>query len=69
MKSTLEDGLRALAEATELAKSIRIDLDVDYLRAIALIEAHPQNQSGVDKSAIWRMDEAFRAEMKNVRRA
>jgi hypothetical protein len=69
MKSTLEDGLRALAEATELAKSIRIDLDEDYLRAIALIEALPQNQSGVDKSAIWRMDEAFRAEMKNVRRA
>jgi hypothetical protein len=42
-ESTLEDGLRALEEAAELARSIRIELDDDYLRAITLAEAQPQN--------------------------
>ncbi|SRR6266542_3582229 len=60
MKSTLEDGLRALAEATELARSIRIELDDNYLALIARVEAMPRNQSGADKSWVWRMDEAFR---------
>ena len=46
VKPTLEDGLGALREATELAKSIRIDLDAEYLRAIATVEGLPQNQSG-----------------------
>lgn len=55
MTSPLEDGLRALAEATELAKSIRIELDDDYLRAIAIVEALPENQSGADKSWVWRL--------------
>jgi hypothetical protein len=31
MRSTLADGLGALHEATELARSIRIDLDEAYL--------------------------------------
>jgi hypothetical protein len=55
MKTTLEDGLRALAESAELAKSIRIELDEDYLRAIAIVEAMPENQSGADKSWVWRL--------------
>jgi hypothetical protein len=52
---TLEEGLRALEEATELAKSIRIDLDDDYLRTIALTEALPGNQSGSDKTWVGRL--------------
>lgn len=60
MKPSLEDGLRALREATELAKSIRIELDEQYLRWIAQIEARPENQSGADKSRVWRRDRAFR---------
>lgn len=52
---TLEDGLRALDEATELAKSIRIDLDEAYLRAIAVAEDLPDNQPGADKSWIGRL--------------
>ena len=36
MKPTLEDGLRSLREASEQAASIRIELDDQYLRAIAL---------------------------------
>jgi len=60
MKPTLGDGLRALREATELAKSIRIVLDEQYLRWIAEIEARPENQSGTDKSRVWRRDRAFR---------
>lgn len=58
MNPTLADGLRALEEATELAKTIRIDLDDDYLRAIALVEALPENQSGSDKSWVWRVIDA-----------
>lgn len=57
---TLEDGLRALREATEQAKSIRIELDDEYLALIARVEAQPQNQSGSDKCWVWHLDCAFR---------
>jgi hypothetical protein len=67
MKSTLEDGLRALREATELAAAIRIELDAEYLHAIAIAEALPENQSGADKTWVWRMDRAFREHFKRVR--
>lgn len=59
MNPTLEDGLRALREATEQAKSIDIDLDEGYLALIAAVEAHPGNQSGADKSWVGRMEGAF----------
>ena len=67
MKPTLEDGLRALREATELAASISIELDAEYLRAIAIVEALPENQSGADKTWVWRMEHAFREHFKRVR--
>ena len=67
MKPTLEDGLRALREATELAASIRIELDAEYLRAIAIAEALPENQSGADKIWVWRMEHPFREHFKRVR--
>ena len=67
MKPTLEDGLRALREASEQAASIRIELDAEYLRAIAIAEALPENQSGADKTWVWRMDRAFREHVKRVR--
>jgi hypothetical protein len=67
MRPTLEDGLRALRESTELAKSIRIELDEDYLANIARVEARPENQSGADKSGVWRMDQAFRSMFKNAK--
>lgn len=59
MRLTLEDGLRMLREAAEQAPSIRIDLDDRYLRLIAQAEALPQNQSGADKSWVWKMEAAF----------
>ena len=68
MKTTLDDGLRALAESSELAKSIRIELDDGYLRAIAIVEALPENQSGADKSWVWRMDAACCAEIRKATR-
>lgn len=55
MRPTLEDGLRALEEATELAKSIRIELDEEYLHWIATVEALPENASGGEKSWVWRL--------------
>ena len=69
MGPTLEDGLRALREAAEQAPSIRIDLDENYLRAIALAEALPCNQPGANKSWVSRMDSAFREHYRRVRRA
>jgi hypothetical protein len=53
MRPTLEDGLRALRESSELAKGIRIELTDEYLRLIAIVEAMPQNQSGAEKSSRW----------------
>ena len=53
VKSTLEDGLRALREATEQAAQIRIELTDDYLALIAQVEAMPQNQSGANKIDHW----------------
>ena len=61
MKPTLEHGLRALREATELAARLRIDLTDDYLALIARVEALPQNQSGSDKSWVARLQEWSRA--------
>lgn len=67
MRPILEDGLRALREATEMARSIRIDLDDEYLANIARVEARPENQSGVDKSWVGRLDRAFRDMFKRAR--
>jgi hypothetical protein len=50
VKPTLEDGLRALREASELAPAIRIELTDDYLDLIARVEGLAQNRSGADKS-------------------
>ena len=68
MAWTFEDALRALEEVAEQAPSIRIELDAEYLRAIALVEALPHNQSGADKTWVWRLDKGFRDHYKRVRR-
>jgi hypothetical protein len=67
MRSTLEDGLRALARASELAKSIHPTVDDQYLKWILEIEARPENQSGTDKSGGWRAHQAFLSFFKNAR--
>jgi hypothetical protein len=69
MRPTLEDGLRALREASESAKSIRVDLTEDYLQLITAVEALPQNQSGADKTWVARMEDAFQAHYRNAKRA
>ena len=69
MRPTLEDTLRALDEAAEQAKSIRIEVDDEYLRLIALTEALPENQPGADKTWVWQLDEAFRDHYRRVTRA
>ena len=58
MAITLADGLRSLRDATERAKSISVPLDDRYLRAIALVESLPQNQSGADKTWVLRLAES-----------
>ena len=69
MKPTLDDALRALDEATELAKSVRVDLTDEYLQLVARVEALPRNQPGEDKSYVWRRDQAYLAVFRNVRRS
>jgi hypothetical protein len=68
MRPTLEDTLRALDEVAEQAESIRIEVDDEYLRLIALAEALPENKPGADKTWVWRLDEAFRWEYQHVTR-
>jgi len=68
MRPTLEDGLQALREAAELAKTIRIDLDDEYLANIARVEARPENQTGADKSWVWPMEAAFQHFYSTARR-
>jgi hypothetical protein len=40
VKPTLEDGLRALREASQLAAGIRIEITDEYARLIEAVEAH-----------------------------
>ena len=42
--------------------------DEDYRRAIALVEALPENRSGADKSWVFRVMEANRAHFERARR-
>jgi hypothetical protein len=67
MKSTLEDGLRALERASELAKSIHPTVDEQYRQWILQIEARPENQSGSDKAWVWQAQQTFLSFFKNVR--
>jgi hypothetical protein len=69
MGPTLEDGLRALVEATEQARHVVIALDGRYLRAIAAAEALPANAPGADKSWVARADAAFRSHYAAATRA
>jgi len=65
--STLEDGLRALERASELAKSIHPTVDDQYRDWILQIEARPENQSGADKSGGWRALQSYLSFFRNVR--
>jgi hypothetical protein len=64
-----EDGLHALREAAEQATRIEIALTDDYLAHVAQVEAMPQNQSGADKTGIWRSLRAYTESFKHVRPA
>ncbi|MGH9254138.1 MAG: hypothetical protein ACRD3C_06165 [Vicinamibacterales bacterium] len=66
MDPELERALRGLEEAAEFARTYRFELTEDYLALIARVEAMPQNQSGADKSAVWRGLQAYRDSFKNV---
>jgi hypothetical protein len=68
MTPQLEAALRMLDDAARETASIRIEVDEDYRRAIALVETLPQNQSGSDKTWIWRMDRAFREHYRRAKR-
>ena len=67
MKSTLEDGLRALERASEAAKAIHPTVDDQYREWILAIEALPANQSGADKSGGWRAHRMFLSRFENAR--
>ena len=66
MDPELERALRGLEEAAEFARTYRFELTDDYLALVARVEAMPQNQSGADKSDVWRGLQAYRDSFKNV---
>ncbi len=67
MDPELERCLAGLREAAEFAKSYRFEMTEDYLSLLARVEAMPQNQSGADKSHVWRALHAFTETFKNAR--
>ena len=67
MNPELDRVLRGLDEAVEFAKSYRFEMTEDYLALIAQVEAMPRNQSGADKSHVWRGLQAYKDSFKNVR--
>ena len=58
MDQDLERVLRGLEEAAEWAKTYRFEMTADYLALLAHVEALPQNQSGTDKSWVWRLSDS-----------
>ena len=67
MDPELERCLAGLREAAEFAKTYRFEMTDDYLALLARVEAMPQNQSGADKSHVWRAQQAYIDTFKNVR--
>jgi hypothetical protein len=63
----LDRILRGLKEAAEFAKTYRFEMTEDYLALLARVEAMPQNQSGADKSHVWRGLQAYKNSFKNVK--
>jgi hypothetical protein len=62
----LERVLRGFKEAAEFARTYRFEMTDEYLALLAQVEAMPQNQSGADKSHVWRGLRAYRDSFKNV---
>lgn len=67
MDPELERVLRGLEEAAEFAKTYRFEMTDDYLALLAKVEAMPRNQSGADKSHVWRGLRTYTDSFKNVR--
>jgi hypothetical protein len=67
MSGDLDRVLRGLEAAREFAESYRFEMTDDYLALLAQVEALPSNQSGADKSHVWRGLRAFAESFKNVR--
>ncbi len=65
---TAKDGFRALDQAAAQASSVRIELDEEYLRHIATVEAMAANQPGSDKTWVWTAEESVRSHYQNARR-
>jgi hypothetical protein len=64
---TLPKVLRGLDEATVFARAYRFEMTKDYLALVARVEGLSQNQSGSDKSQVWRAGHAFRASFDRAR--
>jgi len=68
MDPELERVLEGLKETAEFAKTYHFEMTDDYLALLARVEAMPQNQSGADKSHVWRGLKAYVDTFRNVRR-
>ena len=61
----VRDHLRAMRETMLVDTALS---PVGIVVAIATVEGLPQNQSGSDKTGVWKMEEAFRNHYRRVRR-
>jgi hypothetical protein len=68
--STGDKALRAIDEAVAEVAGLSgpVTLDEAYLRAIDVVEALPQNQSGTDKTWVWEAIERDRGHFARARR-
>lgn len=67
MDPEVERALEGLKKSAEFARTYRFELTPEYLDLIARVEAMPQNQSGADKSGIWRGLQSYKSFFKNVK--
>ena len=69
MDEALERALQRIAEEEEAARRKGpIELDDAFWRAIARIEAAPENQDGADKTWVHRLEEQTRSHFAQAHR-
>jgi len=69
MDPGLKRALEGLKKAAEFARTYRFELTPDYLELIARVEAMPQNQTGCDKTGVWRGIQTYKNFFKHVKYA
>ncbi|MBM3817536.1 MAG: hypothetical protein FJW14_00770 [Acidimicrobiia bacterium] len=67
MEPGLERVLRGLQETAERMKDFRFEVSDEYRSLLLRLEAHPMNQSGSDKTAVFQGQRAYKKSFHDVR--